>query len=58
MRKLIVLSFNGVIVATYVRAGEVETGSFAPAIPTEAELARRKRLAAEDTVDHQVVRGS
>ena len=34
------ISPNGVIGATYVRAGEVETGSFAPAIPTEAELAR------------------
>jgi dihydrofolate reductase len=40
---------NGVIVATYVRAGEVKTGSFALEIPTEAELARRKRLAEENT---------
>ena len=43
------ISPNGVIVATYLRAGEVKTGSFALEIPTEAELARRKRLAAEDT---------
>ena len=50
------ISPNGVIVATYARAGEVETGSFAPAIPSEAELARRRRLAAEDTVGHQAAR--
>ncbi len=35
---------SGVIVATYARAGEVKTGSFALEPPTEAELARRKRL--------------
>jgi len=35
---------SGVIVAAYVRAGEVKTGSFALEVPTEAELARRKRL--------------
>ena len=40
---------NGVIVASYARVGGVETGSFALEIPTEAELARRKRLAAEDS---------
>jgi dihydrofolate reductase len=40
---------SGVIVATYLSAGEVKTGSFALEVPTEAELARRKRLAAEDT---------
>ncbi len=38
---------SGVIVATYVRAGEVKTGSFALKVPTEAELARRKRLKEE-----------
>jgi dihydrofolate reductase len=38
------ISPGGVIVATYVRAGEVKTGSFALEVPTEAELARRKRL--------------
>ncbi len=42
------ISPSGVMVATYVRAGEVRTGSFALEVPTEAELARRKRLAAED----------
>jgi dihydrofolate reductase len=38
------ISPNGVIVASYVRAGEIRTGSFALEHPTEAELARRKRL--------------
>ena len=42
------ISPNGIIVASYARAGEVKTGSFALEAPTEAELARRKRLAAED----------
>ena len=39
---------NGVIVASYARAGEVKTGSFALEVPTEAELARRKRLKEEE----------
>jgi len=38
------ISPSGVIVAMYVRAGEVKTGSFALEVPTEAELARRQRL--------------
>jgi dihydrofolate reductase len=38
------ISPSGVIVASYVRAGEVKTGSFALEPPTEAELARRRRL--------------
>ena len=38
------VSPSGVIVATYSRAGDVKTGSFALESPTEAELARRKRL--------------
>jgi dihydrofolate reductase len=38
------VSPSGIIVATYVRAGAVKTGSFALEVPTEAELARRKRL--------------
>jgi dihydrofolate reductase len=38
------VSPKGVIVAQYVRAGEVKTGSFALEIPTETELARRRRL--------------
>jgi len=37
-------STTGVIVATYERAGKVKTGSFVLEAPTEAELARRKRL--------------
>ncbi|MDD1749836.1 MAG: dihydrofolate reductase family protein [Methanothrix sp.] len=37
-------STTGVIVAAYERAGKVRTGSFALDTPTEAELARRKRL--------------
>ena len=41
------ISPSGVIVATYMRAGEVKTGSFALEVPTEAELARRKRLKEE-----------
>ena len=35
---------TGVIIASYARAGEVKNGSFALEVPTEAELARRKRL--------------
>ncbi len=35
---------TGVIIASYARAGEVKTGSFALETPTDAELARRKRL--------------
>jgi dihydrofolate reductase len=38
------ISPSGVIVASYVRAGEVKTGSFALEPSTEAELARRKRI--------------
>jgi dihydrofolate reductase len=34
----------GVIIANYMRSGEVKTGSFALEVPTEAELARRRRL--------------
>ena len=39
---------NGVIVASYARAGEVKTGSFEFEVPTEAELARRNRLKEEE----------
>jgi dihydrofolate reductase len=42
------VSPSGVIVATYVRSGEVKIGSFALEVPTEAELARRKRLKEEE----------
>ena len=38
---------GGVIVATYRRAGEVPTGSFGDDRPSEAELKRRERWAAE-----------
>jgi dihydrofolate reductase len=37
-------STTGVIVANYERAGNVKTGSLVLETPTEAELARRKRL--------------
>lgn len=40
-------STTGVIMSTYVRAGEVTTGSFALEQPTEAELERRARVARE-----------
>ena len=40
-------STTGVIVAIYERAGKVKTGSFVSETPTEAELARRKRLKEE-----------
>jgi dihydrofolate reductase len=42
------ISPSGIIVASYARAGEVKTGSFALEVPTEAELARRKRLKEEE----------
>ena len=35
---------TGVILATYERAGDVKTGSFAMEQPTEAEIERRKKL--------------
>jgi dihydrofolate reductase len=38
------ISPSGVIIATYERAGEVKTGSFALEVPSAAELARRQRL--------------
>jgi len=39
---------KGVIVTFYACAGEVKTGSFEFEVPTEAELARRKRLKEEE----------
>jgi len=42
------ISPNGVIIASYERAGEVKTGSFGLETPSEAELARRKRLKEEE----------
>jgi dihydrofolate reductase len=41
------ISPSGVIVVSYKRAGEVKTGSFGLETPSEAELARRKRLKEE-----------
>jgi len=38
-------STTGVVMATYRRAGDVETGSFAHEEPSEAELERRRALA-------------
>jgi dihydrofolate reductase len=35
---------SGVLIATYVRAGAIETGSFGLEPPTEAEIERRKAL--------------
>ena len=43
-----VVSPRGVIVASYARAGEVRTGSFALEPATEAERIRRKRLKEEE----------
>jgi len=40
-----VASAKGVVIASYERAGEVTTGSFALATPSEAEIARRARNA-------------
>jgi dihydrofolate reductase len=45
------VSTTGVIMATYERAGEVKTGSFEFETPTEAEIARRKRLADEEKAE-------
>ncbi len=45
-----VFSPSGVVVATYARAGQVSTGSFALNPPTEAELDRRKRLKGEEKI--------
>jgi dihydrofolate reductase len=42
------ISQNGVIIASYERAGEVRTGSFGLETPSDAELARRKRIKEEE----------
>ena len=42
------ISPSGVIIASYERVGEVKTGSFGLETPSEAELARRKRLKEEE----------
>jgi dihydrofolate reductase len=41
------ISPKGVIVADYVRAGDVRTGSFGQEIPSEAERSRRETLRKE-----------
>ena len=41
------VSPKGVIIASYERAGEVETGDFESEPPSAAEIARRERLARE-----------
>jgi dihydrofolate reductase len=40
-------SSSGVIIATYLRSGEVKTGSFTLEVPTESELTRRQRIKEE-----------
>lgn len=40
-------SSTGVVMSSYRRAGEIKPGSFAPEQPSEAEIARRRKWAAE-----------
>ena len=40
-------SSTGVVMSRYRREGEIRTGSFAQAQPSEAEIARRERMAAK-----------
>jgi dihydrofolate reductase len=41
------VSTTGVVMSTYVPAGDIQPGSFASAAPSEKELARREKLANE-----------
>jgi dihydrofolate reductase len=41
------ISPKGVIIADYVRAGDVKTGSFGQEVPSEAERSRREKLRKE-----------
>jgi len=41
------LSTTGVVMSTYVPAGDLQPGSFATTEPSERELARRKQMANE-----------
>ena len=41
-------STTGVLIATYTRGGQIERGSFEFAEPTDAEVERRRRLAASE----------
>ncbi len=42
------ISATGVIIATYVPGGEIRPGSFALDKPTDAEIARRRKLKEEE----------
>lgn len=42
------VSGTGVVITTYRRAGDIDRGSFAFETPTDDEVARRRRLAAEE----------
>lgn len=42
------ISTTGALIGTYIPDGDVPTGSFVPENPSEAEIARRKRWAAEE----------
>jgi dihydrofolate reductase len=44
-----VVTPSGVIVASYVRSGNVKTGTFADDNPSEAELKRRKKIMGSDS---------
>jgi hypothetical protein len=41
------VSTTGVIISTYVRDGEIRTGSFVPDHPSEREIARREKMKRE-----------
>jgi dihydrofolate reductase len=41
------VSTTGVTISTYVRDGEIRTGSFVPAHPSEREIARREKMKRE-----------
>ncbi|MBS0456358.1 MAG: dihydrofolate reductase family protein [Proteobacteria bacterium] len=43
------VSNNGVVMSTYVPAGDIRPGSFASGEPSEKEMARRKAMASEMT---------
>ena len=45
------LSTTGVVMSTYVPAGDIQPGSFASTEPSEKELARRKQMANENSGD-------
>jgi dihydrofolate reductase len=47
------VSTSGVVAATYRRAGDVQTGSFALDEPSERELERREAMKADDTEEER-----